>query len=301
MNKQELNTTVGIADVSKKYKKSSQLAEIWYRLARNKAAMIGLFVIIVLVFTAIFANQLFDYNTKVIEQNISERLQWPSLAHPLGTDEFGRDLLARIVHGARMSLLLSVLAVALGLAVGGTLGAISGYYGKRLDNIIMRFMDILLAMPMILFAMVIVAALGANAVNLVIALSISLIPFFARIVRGSVLTVKDVEYIEAARAIGAKDITIIINHILPNCLAPIIVQTTLRIAATITSTAALSFLGLGVQAPAPEWGSLLSSGRTYIRDSSYLTFFPGLAIMITILSINLLGDGLRDALDPRMK
>jgi len=301
MKTQELDTITGIADVSGKYKKTSRFAEIWQRLTRNKAAMIGLTVIILLMLIAIFADQLYNYQTQVIEQNIGERLQWPSLKHPLGTDEFGRDLTARIVHGSRMSFLLSVLAVALGLIVGGTFGAISGYYGGRLDNLIMRFMDILLAMPMILFAMVIVAALGASALNLVIALSVSLIPHFARIVRGSVLTVKDVEYIEASKAIGAKDATLIIHHILPNCLAPIIVETTLRIAATITSAAALSFLGLGVQAPTPEWGGLLSSGRAFIRDSSYLTFFPGLAIMITILSLNLLGDGLRDALDPRLK
>lgn len=296
-----VETKAETKDTSKKYKKSSQFREFWQRLIKNKAAVIGFFILVILILVAIFADVLYDYDSKVIEQNIADRLQWPSLNHPLGTDEFGRDLLARIVHGTRMSLLISFSAVALGLIVGGILGAISGYYGNKLDNLIMRVMDILLAMPMILFAMVIVAALGTNTFNLTIALSVSLVPSFARIVRGAVLTVKDVEYIEAAKAIGAKDFSIIIHHILPNCLAPIIVQTTLRIAATITSTAALSFLGLGVQPPAPEWGGLLSSGRTYIRDSSYLTFFPGLAIMITILSLNLLGDGLRDALDPRLR
>lgn len=290
-----------VRDTVAKGGKTSQFADTWKRLSRNKAAMLGLLILIVLVLVSLLADVLFRYDTTVIKQNIKERLQWPSAAHLFGTDEFGRDLLARVVHGTRISLYISVIAVAFSLLVGGTLGAIAGYYGKQLDNILMRLMDILLAMPMILFAMVIVAALGPSTINLIISLSISQIPTFARIVRGSVLTVKDSEYVEAAHAIGGRDASIIVNHILPNCMAPIIVQTTLRVAATITSAAALSFLGLGVQPPAPEWGALLSGGRTYIRDSSYLTMFPGLAIMITILALNLLGDGLRDALDPRLR
>ncbi|MDR1732722.1 MAG: ABC transporter permease [Synergistaceae bacterium] len=277
------------------------LAEFWGRFFRNRASVLGLVILTLLVLVALFGPCFYDYQTDVVQQNIKNRLQWPSAAHPLGTDEFGRDLLARVVYGTRISLSISFLAVLLGLICGGATGAASGYYGGRMDHIIMRIMDILLAMPMILFAMVIVAALGPKTINLTIALSISLIPSFARVVRGAVLTVRDIEFIEAARATGAKDFHIIMRHVLPNCLAPIIVQTTLRIAATITSIAALSFLGLGVQQPYPEWGSLLSSGRTYIRDSSYLTFFPGLAIMITILALNLLGDGLRDTLDPRLK
>jgi len=298
------NTTAPAASRSeavKKYKKTSQFGETMKRMSRNKAAVLGLIILVLLVLMSVFADFIYDYDTVVVKQNMAERLQWPSAAHPLGTDEFGRDLLARIVHGSRTSLLLSFAAVAVSLATGGFLGAIAGYYGKWLDNLIMRLMDIILAMPMTLFAMVIVAALGPSTINLVIALSISQIPTFARVVRGAVLTVKDSEYIEAARAIGQKDLSIIASHVLPNCMAPIIVQTTLRIAATITSTASLSFLGLGVTPPTPEWGGLLSSGRTFIRDSSYLTLFPGIAIMITILSLNLLGDGLRDALDPRLR
>ncbi len=298
------NTTapaVSRAEAVKKYKKTSQFGETMKRMARNKAAVLGLIILVALILMSLCADFLYDYDTYVVKQNIADRLQWPSAQHPLGTDEFGRDLLARIVHGSRTSLLLSFAAVALSLAVGGFLGAIAGYYGKWLDNLLMRIMDVILAIPMTLFAMVIVAALGASTLNLVIALSVSQIPTFARVVRGAVLTVKDSEYIEAARAIGQRDLSIISAHVLPNCMAPIIVQTTLRIAATITSTASLSFLGLGVTAPTPEWGALLSTGRTFIRDSSYLTFFPGLFIMITILSLNLLGDGLRDALDPRLR
>ena len=191
--------------------------------------------------------------------------------------------------------------MAISLIIGGILGAISGYFGGIIDNVLMRLTDILLAIPMTLFAIVIVAALGPSTKNLAIALAASSIPIFARIVRSAVLTVRDVEYVEAARAIGAGHKTIIIRHILPNCLSPIIVQVTLRIANAIYNTAALSFLGMGVQAPAPEWGGLLAGGRTFIRDYSYLSIIPGLAIMLTVLALNLLGDGLRDALDPRLK
>ena len=263
--------------------------------------MFGLVFMVGLVLMAIFADFLYDYDTQVIAQNIQDRLIHPCMAHPFGTDEFGRDLLARIVHGSRMSLVVSFTSVAISLAVGGVLGAISGYFGGMIDDIIMRITDILLAIPMTLFAIVIVAALGPNTQNLALALAASSIPIFARLVRGSVITVRDVEYVEAARAIGANHFTIITKHILPNCMAPIIVQVTLRIATAIYNTAALSFLGMGVQAPAPEWGGLLAAGRSLIRDHSYLSVIPGLAIMLTVLALNLLGDGLRDALDPRLK
>lgn len=281
--------------------KNSLAYDTWRRLIRNKAAVFGLIFMTALLLVAIFADFLYDYDTQVIAQNISQRLIKPCAAHPLGTDEFGRDVLARVIHGSRMSLIVSFSSVAMSLAAGGFLGAISGFYGGKVDNIIMRVTDILLAIPMTLFAIVIVAALGANTRNLALALAASTVPVFARIVRGSVITVRDVEYIEAAQAIGAKNGTIIWKHIIPNCLSPIIVQVTLRIANAIYNTAALSFLGMGVQAPAPEWGGLLASGRTYIRDYSYLSIIPGIAIMLTVLALNLLGDGLRDALDPRLK
>ena len=287
-------------EIYSKNKKQNQLKQFLKLLRRDKGAMIGFFILILLIIITISSSFIYDYES-VTALNIAERLQSPSAAHPLGTDEFGRDMLARIVYGSKYSLGISFLAVAVGLSIGGTIGVIAGYYGNKIDNILMRLMDILLAMPMMLFAMVIVASLGPSTINLIIALSVSLIPTFARVVRGAVLTVKDNEYVEAARAIGANDFSIIISHILPNCMAPIIVQTTLRIATTITNTAAISFLGLGVQQPTPEWGSLLSAGRSFIRDHSYLTLFPGMAIMITVLSLNLLGDGLRDTLDPRLR
>ena len=288
-------------DIRKTFKKTSQFREIAIRLSRNKGAMIGLAFLILLALMALSADFLYNYQTQVIEQNIPDRLLWPSMEHPFGTDEFGRDMLARVIHGSRLSLVVAASAVAFAVCTGGALGAIAGYFGKAIDNIIMRATDILLSIPMTMFAIVIVAALGASTVNLILALGIASVPIFARVVRGAVLTVRDVEYIEAARAIGAKHTTIILKHILPNCLAPIIVQVTLRMASAVYNTAALSFLGMGVSAPAPEWGALLASGRNYIRDYSYLCVIPGITIMLTILSLNMLGDGLRDALDPRLK
>ena len=280
---------------------NSQFKDMVRRLFKNKAAVAGLFFLIFLILMAIFADALFDYNTQCINQNIPERLQWPSAQHLFGTDEYGRDLLIRIVFGSRISLSIGFIAVLFGLIVGGVLGAVAGFFGGKIDNIIMRLCDVFLAVPMMLMAIVIVAALGASIVNLVIALSISSVPTFARIVRSAVLTVRDMDYVEAARAIGVKTPRILARYILPNCMGPIIVQTTLRVAATISNTAALSFLGLGVKAPQPEWGALLSSGREFIRDSGYLACIPGICIMLTILALNLLGDGLRDALDPRLK
>lgn len=263
--------------------------------------MLGLAIILLEIVMALSAGMIADYDTVVIKQNIVERLQTPSGSHWLGTDEFGRDILARMVHGSRVSLTVGLIAVGIALVCGGFLGAISGYYGGHIDNVIMRAMDILLAVPSILLAIAIVAALGSNMPNLMLSIGISSIPGYARIVRASVMTVKDQEYIEAARAIGARTPAIIIDHIIPNSLAPVIVQSTLGVANAILATSALSFIGLGIQPPSPEWGSMLAGGKTYLRDAWHITFFPGLAIMITILSLNLLGDGLRDSLDPRLK
>lgn len=282
-------------------RKRGQMAEIWRRMRRNKLAMIGLVIVFILLVIAVFANQIADYNTVAIKQNVVNRLQGPSAEHWCGTDEFGRDIFARLIHGARISLLVGVVAVCIALITGGTLGAVAGYFGGVADNIIMRIMDIFLSIPILLLAIMIVAALGSSMMNLMIAIGLASMPTFARIVRASVLSVKDQEFVEAARAIGAKNHHIILRHIIPNCLSPIIVQATLRVATAILSTASLSFIGLGIQAPAPEWGAMLASGRAYIRDAPHIVVIPGLLIMITILALNLLGDGLRDALDPKLK
>lgn len=282
-------------------KKRSMALEIWRRLRKNKMAMLGLVILVMLALTAIFADVIADYDTKVIAQDIKNRLQGPSMEHWCGTDEFGRDIFARLVHGSRVSLVVGMISVSISLLMGGALGAIAGYYGGRVDNVIMRIMDIFLAVPSILLAMTIVAALGTSLINVMLAIGVSGIPGYARIVRASVMSIKDQEFVEASRAIGAKSPTTIFREILPNCLAPIIVQATLSVAGAILSTASLSFIGLGVQPPSPEWGAMLSGGRNYLRDALHLTLFPGLAIVITILALNLLGDGLRDALDPRLK
>ena len=208
---------------------------------------------------------------------------------------------SQVVYGARMSLLVGFVSVGIAVIIGGVLGAIAGYYGRRVDNLIMRFMDVLLAVPQTLLAIAIVAALGTGLMNLMIAVGISSVPTYARIVRASVLTIREEEYIEAARASGTSNTKIIIKHILPNCVAPVIVQVTLGIAGAILTAAGMSFIGLGIQPPNPEWGNMLSSGRDYIRGYAYMTMFPGLAIVIPVLSLNLLGDGLRDALDPKLR
>lgn len=282
-------------------KKRSQWVEVWRRLKRNKMAVLGLVILIVLVLLALFADVIANYDNVVIKQNLAHRLQGPSAAHWLGTDEFGRDIFARLIHGTRVSLQVGIVAVGISIVIGGILGAVAGYYGGKLDNIIMRIMDIFLAVPSILLAIAIVSALGPSIINLMLAISISSVPSYARIVRASVLSIRDQEFIEAAKAIGASNTRIIFRHIIPNSLAPVIVQATLGVASAILSTAGLSFIGLGIQPPAPEWGSMLSGGRQYLRYAWWVTTFPGVAIMITILSLNLLGDGLRDALDPRLK
>ena len=267
-----------------KSRKGAQLAEIWRRYKKNKTAVIGLIILAVIIGTAVFADLIVPY-AKCIEQVGADRLQGPSAEHWFGTDEMGRDIFNRVMYGSTTSLSIGIVTVIVALTGGLVLGAAAGYYGGKVDMIIMRAMDVFLAVPGTLLAICIVASLGNSIMNLVIA----------------VMTARDAEYVEAARAIGAKDARIIFKDVLPNSLAPIIVQTTLQVASVILSIAGLSFIGLGIPAPRPEWGAMLSASRAYIRDYSYMCLFPGLAIMTTILSLNLLGDGLRDALDPRLR
>ncbi|MDR2758043.1 MAG: ABC transporter permease [Spirochaetaceae bacterium] len=291
----------------KQTKQRSLWGEVWRRLKKNKLALVGLGFLILLFVIAITTIVIdavthgMVYNTYVIKQNLRMRLQAPSPQQPFGLDEFGRSILYRMLWAIRYSLFMGTAAIIISTIIGGILGALAGYYGKMADNSIMRFMDVLLAIPSMLLATAIVAALGTSLVNVLIAIAISYIPTFARTVRASVLTVKEQEYIEAARALGAGDFRIIFKYIIPNSMAPLIVQATLGVAGAILSIAGLSFLGLGIQPPTPEWGSMLSGARSYIREGWHITVIPGLGIMLTILALNVLGDGLRDALDPRLK
>ncbi len=261
--------------------------------------MTGLYLILILAMVAVFADLLAPYDP--IRVVADSALQSPTRDHLLGTDPLGRDILSRLIHGARISLRVGLVSVGIAALCGTTLGLLAGYYGRWLDLIIMRLIDLLLAFPNVLLALVIIAVLGPGIFNLMIAVGISATPGYGRLVRGSVLSIKENTYVEAAVAVGAPDQVIIRRHILPNVLAPVIIFSTLGMAGAILTGAALSFLGLGVQPPTPEWGTMLSEGRNYLRIAWWIATFPGLAIMVTVLSINMLGDGLRDALDPRMK
>ncbi|MYL65358.1 ABC transporter permease subunit [Bacillus hwajinpoensis] len=273
--------------------------EAWKGFRRNKLAMVGMGIVLFFILLAIFAGVIAPEG--INEQKLGERLQSPSASHWFGTDDFGRDILSRIIYGARISLWVGFFAVLGSAAVGSLLGMVAGYYGKLVDTIISRIFDIMLAFPSILLAIAVVAVLGPSLRNALIAIAIINIPNFGRLVRSRVLSVKQEEYVMAARAVGMRDSRIIFHHVLPNSLAPIIVQGTLAIATAILEAAALSFLGLGAQAPQPEWGKMLADSRSYIIQAPWTVFFPGLAIMLTVLGFNLLGDGLRDALDPKMK
>ena len=284
-----------------KYKKRSSLGMVWHQLKRNKGAIIGLTLILLVIILALCAPLIYDYKTDIVKNHVRERMLFPSREHPFGTDDLGRDIMARVIWGARYSLAVGVVAVMFALVVGVTLGAIAGYVGGVFEDIVMRICDIFSSIPSVLLAIAVVSAMGKSTINLMIAVGLASSAPFTRVARAAVLVVRDEEYVEAARAIGMRDWQIILDHILPNCVSQIIVQATLRVGSAIISAAQLSFLGLGVPAPAPEWGSMLSTGRQFIRDYSYMTLFPGLAIMLCVLSLNLLGDGLRDALDPKLK
>lgn len=272
---------------------------VWGRLLRNKLAVIGLIVIAGMVITAVFAPVIATHPPNAMD---SPQLLTPGTdGHLLGTDNYGRDLFSRIVYGAQISLIVGVLAVSLGGIVGTLLGLISGYYGGKLDAVIMRTMDGLFAFPFILLAIALMTVMGQGLINVIIAIGIANVPGFARIVRGEVLSVKEEEYIEVTRSLGARDSRIVFRHILPNCMAPLIVYATMNIAGAIISEAALSFLGVGVQPPTASWGSILKDGKDFLVLSPHMATFSGLAILLSVLGFNLFGDGLRDALDPKMK
>ena len=272
--------------------------DAWRRLRRNRLAVLGGVLIASLVLTAFLAPVVAPADP--LKQELYERLSPPSRQHPFGTDDFGRDILSRVIYGSRISLRIGFTAVGIALMFGTMLGLSAGYWGGLVDNLIMRAMDIMLAFPSILLAIVVVAIIGPSLTNAMIAVGIVVIPQYARLVRASVLSIREQDYVQAARALGAGDMRILLVSVLPNCLAPLIVQSTLGMATAILDAAGLSFLGLGAQPPTPEWGAMLSGGRELILKAPWVLTFPGVAILISVLGLNLLGDGLRDALDPRM-
>jgi len=283
-----------------KRKKNSQLPEYWRRFRKNKAAVIGLAIMAVILLIVIFADVIVPYD-KCLAQNGADRLQWPGAEHWFGTDALGRDLFARVIHGSRYSLMIGVATSLMALAAGAVLGGCAGYFGGVVDQVISRIVDVFLCVPPILLSLAVVAALGANMRNLIIAITVSCIPGNVRLIRSVVLTISSMDYVEAARSYGASHARIIFRYVLPNAMGPIIVNTTMAISDMILSAAGLSFIGMGIQPPSPEWGALLSEAESYIFSSSYLLLFPGIFILLTALAFNLVGDGLTDALDPKLK
>lgn len=291
-----------MADIKKRIKKKqSPTKEVLDRLIKNKVAVVGMMGFLIMILSAVFAPLIFDYQRDCINQNLSNRFAPPSAEHWFGTDSFGRDVFARILFGGRISISLGLISTLIALFIGGTLGVLAGYFSKKTDEIIMRVMDAFMAIPGIIFALAIVAALGPSVKNLIIAVLVIQIPSFARITKSAVMPNASQEYVEAAKCYAASPFRIITKYVLPNSMGPVIVQTSMSVAMMIIAMAGLSFIGMGIQPPTPEWGLMLSEAKEYMRFSPLLMFFPGAAIIITALSLNLFGDGLRDALDPKLK
>jgi len=269
------------------------------KLIRKKGGFVGALILVALVFGAVFAPWVAPFEPD--QTNAVDAMRPPSLEYPMGTDKFGRDIFSRVLWGGRLSLQIGLIAVGIGAVTGGVIGLVAGYLGGRVDNFLMRLMDVMLAFPGILLALVMVVMLGPGMSNLMIAVGISSVPRFARLIRSSVLSIRNTEFVEAARSVGAGDQLIMFRHILPNVLAPVVIYGTLRVGTAILSAASLSFLGLGAEPPTPEWGLMVSVGRNYLRTAWWMSMFPGIVIAVTVISLNLLGDALRDILDPRLK
>jgi peptide/nickel transport system permease protein len=280
-------------------RKKSQWRDILGRLLRNKLGTTGLAIVVVLLILTIFAGVFTKYDYAA--QDYSNKFAFPSWQHLMGTDNFGRDIWSRLLYGGRISLLVAVIAVVISIGAGMVLGAFAGYFGGKIDTVITRILDILMSIPSLLLAIAVSAALGSGPVNTAIAIAIACIPYDARIMRSTVMSVKSNEFVEAAKATGSRQLRVIFKHVLPNTLAPIIVGASLDIGGNIMAISGLSFIGLGVQPPTPEWGSILALGRLYIRDFWPIIVFPSLFIVLTLFGFNLFGDALRDALDPRLK
>ncbi|MDR0518471.1 MAG: ABC transporter permease [Clostridiales Family XIII bacterium] len=288
--------------VSGKLKKRSYFAEIWHRLVKSPVAVVCIVYLAVLLIGIIFADVIAPYDDKATD--LSSRFQTPNAEHIMGTDDFGRDLFSRLLHGGRTSLIVAIIAVAIGIGAGMIIGAVCGYFSSLVDNILMRFMDVVMAIPGMLLAICVSVALGSGIVNTALAIAVGTIPMIARQLRSSTLLIRNQEYIDASLLFGASSVRIILHHVIPNTLAPIIVQSSLYIGGSIMAIAGLSFLGLGVQPPTPEWGNILNNGLDHIYDVAtrwHVIVFPGMFIVVTMLAFNMLGDSLRDAMDPRMR
>ena len=288
-----------IDDVQKK-KNSFINADTWRRFKKNKSAVLGLIIFILFILCLICADLIVPYN-KAIEQNLSIRMQGTSAEHWFGTDIYGRDIFARIIHATRYSLFMGIVSVVVGIVFGSIIAAIAGLYGGKIDRAIMWIMDTILCIPFMLLALAIVAALGGGLGNLLLALVIASVPIYVRVIRSSILTVVESDFVEAARSCGTPDRYIVLKHILPNAIGTVIVQATMSVSTMITWAAALSYIGMGIQPPKPEWGSMLAEGKDYMLQAPHMVIFPGMAIILCCLALNLMGDGLRDALDPRLK
>jgi len=294
------NNTEPVVQALKVYKKRSQIGEIFYSIRKNTGALMGLIILILLFLMAIYSVFFISWES-VTETNILSRFSPPSAKYPFGTDNLGRNVLLRLVYGSRYSLIIGFVTVGVASFIGATLGAVSSYYGGLAESVTMRFMDIIAAVPGLLLGMVIISVMGQSIRNLIIAVTITYIPTFTRISRAAILTVKNQEFVEAARATGFSNARVIFTQVLPNGLSPIIVQITVNLGQAIILAASLSFMGFGVPTPAPEWGGIIANGREFIRTAWWMMTFPGIFIMLTVLALNQLGDGLRDALDPKMK
>ena len=283
-------------------KKRRNMGEIWHRLRKNKLSMVCLVILVIMILGIIFAGVLSPYD--YAEQDLTQRFALPSKEHWMGCDDYGRDLLTRLLVGGRYSLLIAILSVAIGIVCGMVIGALCGFFGKRIDSTLMRIMDVIMSIPGMMLAICISVAMGSGVFNTALALAVGTIPIIARQLRSSTMLINSQEYIEAARSFGESNFKIIVTHVIPNCMAPIIVQASLYIGGAIMGIAGLSFLGLGVQPPTPEWGNILNNGLDFIYDFStrwHVIVFPALFIVVAELCFNLLGDGLRDAMDPRMR
>lgn len=295
--KQKMQTVSGAGSYQRK--RGDKFKEFWHQFSKNKASVVALVIILLIIASAVFAPLLTPYTYD--QMDLKSIMKMPSREHLLGTDDYGRDILTRILYGGRMSLLISLVAVAMAVVIGPLLGAIAAFYGSRTDTIIMRVLDVMMSIPGLLLSVSVSIALGTGIVQTAAAIAIGSVPPLARIIRAQVLTVRGQEYIDAARTVGASDLKIIISHIIPNSLAPIIVQATMRLGSAVTLISSLSFLGAGVQPPIPEWGSMLADGRSYLLSFWPMIIFPGVAIALTVLAFNIFGDGVRDALDPKLK